>query len=708
MAEAIGLKTIFLSLSPLILLSLLVAVKVRAQEIIDLPSMIISESATTGMRTDTPLRDIPQSIDIRDQQIIQDFGGLQRTDEIAKTVAGVNVTWQGNGGTNIPILNIRGFSNSSGFGDSDFLKDGYRKLASISNTMDLANIERIEFLKGPSSVLYGNTENLGGAINFISKRPVVGSHQQLKVTAGSDDFYRVSLDVGTALDSAEKALFRFNAAAETARSWRDFANHETQFIAPAFSYEFENGDKFTALLDYTNTRMLGDFGLPITQAYAQISSTSYFQEPDFDQTKAWAVNSLFEYEHYFGEDWLFTAGIATSWVNWSQNYTRFFSERDPVTDLFINPFTAIRQPNSEHVEQVDRNYELVLNGRISFLEMEHDLLFGSGYITHDSEINNVRTGPTYTVDLLNPDYIRQNNLGNSPTGFGNSQTDNITAFAQDLITVSPQIKLLLGVRYDTITRASQFDKFFGSTGNDKQTDSRFSPRYGIVYQPIESTSLYASFTTSFAQRINFDLDPNERYKPEISEQYEIGVKHALSPRLHATAALFQLSRKNTLIKNNDGIDSSFRQTGEQRSRGLELSLKGQVSDNIRLTSTYTWLKAEIIKDSELKPGSEKIAVPNHTFNLSGVYSFEGGLEGLELGTVLNYTSRAQVSLPNSFKLPDSFQWDILLSYQLIQKYKMQINVKNITNHRNYTVTEDFGYITIGPPRTVYATLSMGF
>lgn len=349
---------------------------VDAEEQLILPLMIVTDTVITGMRTDTPLRDVPQSIDIRNQQLIEDIGGLQRTDDIAKTVAGVNMTWRGNGGTNIPILNFRGFSNTSGYENSDFLKDGYRKLGSISNTMDLANIEKIEFLKGPSSVLYGKTENLGGVLNFISKRPLISQDQKFDFTMGSDDFYRGSLDVGAPLNSSKKALFRLNAAIETSNNWRDFAHHETKFIAPIFSYQFENGDTFTALLDYTKTRMLGDFGIPITEAFAKIPRTNYFQEPDFDRTSARSVNTLFEYEHFFLQDWSLTLGIASSWLNWSQNYTRFFSKRDPVTELLIDPLNAVRQPNTEHFEQEDRNIEMIVKGYFSLFKMEHDVLFG--------------------------------------------------------------------------------------------------------------------------------------------------------------------------------------------------------------------------------------------------------------------------------------------------------------------------------------------
>lgn len=694
---------------------------VFADDVIDLPPLIVeattpeiesqknysSTHASTATRTKTPLRDIPQTIDVRTQKLFSDIGGLQRTDDIAKTVPGITTTWNGNGGSNIPILNFRGFSNSSGYNSSDFMKDGYRKLSSISSTMDLANIEQIEFLKGPSSVLYGGTNTLGGVLNFISKRPLPQQRQHLSFTGGSWDFYRGTLDVGTALNAEKTALFRLNAAVEDTESFRDFANHQTQFIAPSFSYEFSNGDKFTALLDYTNTTMLGDFGMPITPAFAQVPRNNYFQQPDFDHTHAWSVNTLFEYEHWFNSDWKLTAGISTSWLDWSQNYTRFYSKKDALGQ-FIEPLTAIRQPNTEHTAQHDRNIELTLQGHLNFMGMAHQVLWGGGYITNEGYDDNLHNGQTYYVNLLQPDYGHHINWGNTAAGYDSVHTENITTFAQDLITITPRLKVLLGVRFDDVRRAGNNINFYGSTGKDTQTDTRFSPRYGIVYQPTDSTSLYANYTTSFAQRANFFLEPTDRYKPEIGEQYEIGIKQTFTPQWDVTLALFQLTRQNMLLNNTNAVPRSYRQMGEQQSCGLELSAIGQITDNFRLTGAYTWMQAEVTKDNVLKAGTERVGVPNHSLNLFGVYNFTGLFNGLEAGMGLHYNSSVNVSMPNTFKLPDTVQWDAMLSYQLKPYYKIQANIKNITDRRNYMVTDDFGYITLSTPRSFYISFSVDF
>jgi iron complex outermembrane receptor protein len=669
----------------------------------------LQKSSSSATKMQLPLRDTPQTVDIRNEQMIKDIGGLQRSEDVAKTVPGVNKLWDNNSSAN---YNFRGFSNTSSYFSADYLKDGYRKLSASQTTMDMVYIERLEFLKGPATILSGRTSNLGGTINFVSKRPLPNPTQRFDFTLGSYDSYRTTLDVGTSLNAKKSALLRFNAAIKDAASFRDFANLQTQSFAPAFSYDFDNGDQFSALIDYTNTTSLFDFGIPITPAYAQIPRSNFYQLPSFDHNHTTVLNTLFEYRHNLNDNWKLTTGISTSWSDWDTRYTRFFNF--PA----LGPLTAIADPSTEHNRKNDMNAEAMIEGHVELANMDHHVLFGAGYITNESKSNNVRGAnlpSVFVIDLLHPDHDHVVDLASAPVGYGKLNTVNATAFAQDLISLTPKVKLLLGLRYDHLHSNTEYQDFYGYSPSkpwtESQTDSGpvagFSPRWGIIYQPTDSTSLYASYSTSFQQQINF-LSTTGHFKPEIGQQYEIGLKQALSSRLNFNVSLFELTRKNLLYLDFSSYMRTSRQLREQQSKGIELSLIGNISDKLRLTAAYTWLRAEVTQDNVFKVNTERPGTPNHTFNMFGVYSFSGPLTGLEVGTGLSYNSRVQVSMPNTFKLPENIQWDALLGYRFNKNYKMQVNVRNITDKRNYSVTSDYGYISFGEPRTAYVTMSADF
>jgi len=673
------------------------------------PTDYLQKSSASATKMELPLRDTPQTVDIRNEQMIEDIGGLQRAVDVAKTVPGINKSWDNDSGAN---YNFRGFSNTSGYLNADFLKDGYRKHSASHTAMDMTYVERIEFLKGPATILSGRTNNLGGTVNFVSKRPRTSQAQRFDFTLGSYDSYRTTMDVGTPLNAKKTALLRFNAAIEDAASFRDVANHQTQAFAPAFSYDFDNGDQFSALIDYTNTTSIFDFGIPITPAYAQIPRSTFYQLPGFDHNHATALNTLFEYRHNFNDNWKLTTGISTSWNDWDTKYTRF------LYFPALGPLAAIGDPSSEHIKKNDMNVEAMMEGHVELANMDHHVLFGAGYITNEAKSNNVRganLANIFLIDLMHPSHDHFVDFASAPIGYGKLDTVNTTAFAQDLISLTPKVKLLLGLRYDHLQSTAEYQDYYsyspGTPSIKSQTDSGpiagFSPRWGIIYQPTDSTSLYASYCTSFQQQISF-LSTTGHFKPEIGQQYEIGLKQALSSRLNFNVSLFELTRKNLLFYDFINLKPATRQLQEQQSRGIELSLIGNISDKLRLTAAYTWLRAEITKDNVYKVNTERPDTPNHTFNLFGVYSFSGPLTGLEAGTGLSYNSRVQVSMPNTFKLPENIQWDALVGYRFNKNYKVQVNIRNITDKRNYSVASDYGYISFGEPRSAYLTMSADF
>lgn len=676
-----------------------------ASELVELDEQVVTAMSTStsfgtavgnkSLKIDLELRDIPQSLEVRTQQMLKDFGGTQRTDDLGKTVAGVNLVWQGNGGTNVPMFNIRGFPNNA-----DNFKDGYRRTGGRLTTQDLAYVEQVEFLKGPSSLIYGNLDSLGGIVNFVSKRPKVTPIRRIDFTTGQFDFYRGTIDVGDALNQDKSLLYRVNMAFEDGNSFRDFAHHGTQAFALALSYRPNENNYWQLLVDYTQSKLLGDFGLPITPLYQQLPTTLYVQEPNFDHTDVWTLNTTLEYEHSFNAKWKFSLGFSSGLSDWVEFYTRF---TQPQAGSFLLP----RHMNTEHVLWNNRDFEAKLNGSFNLFAMQHKLLVGMSYLENDQLLDKIRSGGFTDFDMRNPVYGKIDDISQLPEGILVVNNYTLAPYVQDLITLMPKLKLMLGGRYDFVRQYSDKQQFFGVNRSDAQEDAQFTPRAALIYQPFLSTSVYFSYSTSFAQRINNLLDDTQRYKPEKGTQYEFGIKQTVFDTLSLNIAAYELIRSNAVVSDIRKQDRSF-QIGEQRSRGLEVDLSGELGEHLRLTASYALTKAEVTRDNVMPAGTERYGVPRHAMSIFGVYHFTEALPGVEIGTGMNYSSKTQAQMPNTFEIDANWQWDAMVNYQLNKIFKVQLNLKNITNERNYVVSADYGYISPLMPRTLSATISANF
>jgi iron complex outermembrane recepter protein len=208
--------------------------------------------------------------------------------------------------------------------------------------------------------------------------------------------------------------------------------------------------------------------------------------------------------------------------------------------------------------------------------------------------------------------------------------------------------LLLGGRFDAF---EQTDKDLINNTETFQSGSAFSPRLGIVYQPIKPISLYASYSRSFFPTIGRSVD-DESFEPGRGTQYEVGVKADINDRISATFALFDLTRTNVTTTDPDNLDFQI-QTGEQNSRGIELFVSGEILPGWNIIAGYAYTDARITKDNTFESGNRLNNVPFNSFNLWSSYEFQtGSLKGLGFGLGFFYVGDRQGDLDNTFTLPD--------------------------------------------------------
>ena len=646
----------------------------------------IVPNTTTGTRTDTPLRDIPQSIQVVPQQVLEDRQVL-RVQQVADSVPGVQAG--GNYG-GLPSANffIRGFDTGFVF------RDGFRDFGFLT-PIDVSNIERIEILKGPASVLYGQGQP-GGLVNIVSKQPLTEPYYAASLTIGSFDFYRPTIDISGPLNSQRTVAYRLNLAYENAGSFRDFNESESYFVAPSFSLQLGEDTKMTFNFEYQKYDYTFDRNFQPEPEFFEIPISRFLGEPDFNHASVDSGRASYLLEHQFSENWQLRhrfAAILSHIDNNEIGGDSLQSDRRTL-DRYIYFTDELSQTYSIQNEVVGKfqtgaiAHQVLLGVELSRYRFAYDFL-----------------GSTIApIDIFNPVYGAKPEVPFTPSFGEEYGTDAIGVYFQDQVTLLTNLKLLAGGRFD-LARSTYRDRITQEELNDT-TDFAFSPRLGIVYQPIDPVSLYFSYATSFNPSVFGRSASNEAFEPETGRQFEVGVKaDLLSDRLSATLAAFQITKTNVLVTDPDNPDFSI-QTGEQTSEGFEFNLVGRPLSGWNITLSYAYTDAFVSEDSTIPVGDKLGGVPEHQAGLFSTYEIQdGSLKGLGVGLGLYYVANRQARLPNTgLKLPDYFRVDASIFYRR-NNWKWQVNINNLTDIDYYNSYNGF-LVNPQPPLTVLGTVSV--
>ncbi|HET6464679.1 MAG TPA: TonB-dependent receptor [Nitrospiria bacterium] len=668
--------------------------------------------AATATKTDTPIKDVPQSIEVRDRQLLDDLGGSHNVYEVGKTVAGVLDYSHGNGspGINVPTFTIRGFSSS-------YLRDGALRLNGWLYTMDMADIDRVEFLKGPASVLYGSagfTGNYGGLVNYVSKRPLAGPLTDIETVVGSYDYYRGSLDFNQALNVDKTLLFRFNGAITDAGSFVDEAHTRTGLVAPALSYQLSPRDSLTLLTEYVKSRATPVTGLPLTTDSFDVPYHRNFVDPNFAHIDIDSPNLFLNYDHRYNGDWKFV-------MDSSVGYGRTHDFENGM--FFDSGGTNTWQLTGSHWEfwNTSVSVDTRLEGRLESGGLDHRLLFGlnlqyEGYKTTGTFGPNLDLGGGSLPGLPPPPdgaFEAVWNGGPLATLFYHEYQQYLAPYVQDLFGVGEKVKILAGVRYDTMNVNAGISPNFG-TGNPQfdqiaQHSDHLSPRAGIVWQPVKPTSVYASYSQGFVPNLGFTRTSSQ-IPPELGESIETGIKQQLARALDAHLAVYRITQKNVTDSDptNTPSENYLIVLGKTRSQGVELDVNGQITESFRVTAAAAWMRAWVLQgNSSIPSGNHLGNAPPRTFNLFGVYSFPGAFTGLELGAGFYYASRMFSDSAETLHMPELLQLDSMIAYRFNPRWRVQVDMKNLTSRHNYTT--DYGnVVNRGQPFSIYASVKASF
>ncbi|MBR8827413.1 MAG: TonB-dependent siderophore receptor [Gomphosphaeria aponina SAG 52.96 = DSM 107014] len=646
--------------------------------------------ASTATGTDTPIFDIPQSIQVVPQRIIRDRNVTELGDAL-ETVPGV-VSAGGRGTSAFgPGLIIRGFPVTE-----SIFRDGipFFSLSPLSTN----DIESIEVLKGPASVLFGDGEP-GGTINLVSKKPLADPFYSASFTAGNFNTYRGDIDISGPLNKAKTVKYRLNLSYENYGSFRDFVDGERWVVSPTLTWDIGPKTSINFYGQYTYNNETIDEGLPASGDRIVNVPRDRFLGEDFAEFEQDQFNLGYTFNHQFNENLE---------VRHALQYLQYEPVRyAPLFDFFdeeTGELSRLEYAAGGTYKRFFTNAEVI--GKFNTGSVKHQVLFGVEYRNY-SEDPSFQFSNLYTsINVFDPIYTGIP-FAIAPEFFRDDNIDRIGVYIQDQIDLLPNLKLLAGIRYDY---ASQFrtTRNLGEPREEfEQTDDDFSPRVGIVYQPIPVLAIYGSYTTSFNPAFAASRNPDDStFDPETGEQFEVGIKANLSEQVSLTFAAFEIKKQN--LSTQDPNNPAFSiQTGEQTSRGIEIYFGGELLPGWNLIAGYTYLDAYVSKDNTEIEGNSLENVPDYQFSLWTTYEIQqGNLEGLGFGLGLFYVDKRPGDLDNSFTIPSYLRTDAALYYRR-DRWGLQLNIENLFDVE-YFSSAGFRSATPGAPFTVSGKVTVEF
>lgn len=663
-------------------------------------------------KVDIKPMDLPQSVVSIDKEILEQ----QQTLRVSDALKNVNGVYQmgATGGYQEEIAG-RGFT----FGSSNTFKNGVR----FNNAAmpEMTALERMEVMKGSAAILFGNVA-AGGILNLVTKKPLFERGGEITMRVGSYDFYKPSIDVYGSLNAKKTIAFRVNTSYEKSRSFRDIVNAERFYVNP--SLLFKLGKKLDILIegDYLSDNRTADFGVgAINYALIDIPRNRFLGvEWSNIKTEQKSITSTITF--HLNNNWQIRN--VTSYQNFNNNL--FANQRPNGNSQFI-------QQNGDWIRglqkiTINEDYyltQLDLTGKFNTGFMKHTLLFGADadkYATDNTAYNAINRYDTVNVFDMNKYKARFDIPNMTPKTLTSSPINRVGVYVQDLISFTDKLKLLAGIRFSYLETFSNVYTYANSTNIETENYSNaYTPRIGLVYQPIKTMSIFASFANSFNPNTGVDVS-GKALAPSYINQYEAGIKNDFCKGLiSANITAYQIINSNVaqISLENGNTNTNIKElAGEITSQGLEVDIMTREWKGVSFIGGYSYNETKYTKTNTYIVGSKLLYNPNNTANASIHYTFRTikFLNGLNLGVNGAYTGEraagrlTRVQVPNdSYKpipLKAFMQFDASIGYSR-NNISIRLKLSNITNELNYYIHDDNSVNPIAP-RQVSATIGFKF
>jgi iron complex outermembrane receptor protein len=714
-------------------------------------------TSATGFANDVDY--LPRSVQVLPEQLILDQNSSRLTDVL---VNAASVTRSdGFGGAQDEVF-IRGMDNNHLFIDGSPVSNRTR--------VDVVNVERVEVISGPASVLHGQVSP-GGLINIITKKPQADSAHSVQMDMDDSGRQKLTLDSTGAIN--KKLQYRLLVSGEDAESYREVKTEdgttkaETQSltVSPSISYTPDENNQFTLSLGYSDKTVPIDRGtVAVDDGNGNISIADIPVErrlgSEYSERDSIEKRVQFDFKHRFDNGWQNKLAFSYFEKVFDDYQARptFGLDDTPTNLLEIIGFrnTNAVQANGLLVRTADTNLNgeetdlfisNSLSGDFRFAGVDNRLYLGANYTERGHKQKNgyalqditgaLGPDPLYALDLniidiysdTRPSYTRReqtvvNTIDDTYTEYGLS--------IQNLSYLSDQLSLLAGLRYDHFEIDSNATIYYTDgafagtytpldTPDTRKLDSsndNISGQLGLLYQFNDGLSVYGSYSESFIPNYpevtSGTVAPDEDLDPEEAEQYEVGIKSSLmNDKLRITAAAYELTRKNVWSVDNDFVSHL---NGKERTKGIELSATMQFVPGLNVLASATQMDPEIVNDSKDtldNEGNAPKSVPEEKARVWGSYELQqGNLAGLGFGLGAEYVGTREGDDANTFTLPSYTVFDVAAWYYIPvstdSQLKLQAGIKNLSDEEYYTASINAFRINVGDPRTAYVTARLEF
>ena len=700
-----------------------------------------------GTKTATALKDVPQSIGYVTKELVLDQGAITVND-VVKNISGISQYSAYND------FSIRGF-RSLGNLNSGNLLNGMRGLTPLFRQSSLANLERVEVIKGPASALFGNAAP-GGVVNRVTKKPLDVARRSVTLTAGSFNTSNVYGDFTGPLNEQKSLLYRLNLGYENTDGFRDLQGVTTFIVAPSFTYILSDRTQLNADITYNNNKGKLDRGLAIH------GNGDLFSVP-FNSTQSAAsdymientFNLSFALSHQLAKGLLFNSTyLYSSYLEDTQEHAQQHAYQSTIDGKQDLSKVEMRfEKRYRHITA--NNFNNYLTWDVATGALKHKLLLGydyfntsiapglsslsaSGYLLKDGTVvdkfdvakkddyqrdasGNPRTNvPSFDLNSTMGNriqdvtkYIYRTGAGN-PNGQGNAvRTYSNGVYLQEQLQWG-RLQALLSARVEWFTDVTKDTKGI----EKKTTQTAFIPRLGLVYALTPSTNVYASWIRGFEpQSVAIQSDPETGgpFDPMKSELWEVGAKgEYLNKRLSVTTSIFRIRKNNSLYSAGDPVNPKLRvAVGEEVSRGVEFDVSGRILPYWSITANYSYNVAEITKAA---PGTKDLNIqrpgtPRHAANLWTKFIIpSGALRNLGMGLGINGVSAREGQVGRRAQLVTYPGYSLLnlALYYKVREIQLQLNWNNVLDKRYYISGFDRFRSFPGAPSNINLTATYRF
>ncbi|MEQ8669903.1 MAG: TonB-dependent receptor [Rhodospirillales bacterium] len=656
--------------------------------------------SATATKTDTPISETPASIQVIPRQVIEDQGA-QNLKDVYENVSGVVQGGNTMNAQSEVLPFVRGFESSV------LRRNGMR--ATTVGTVDLANVERVEVLKGPASILYGAIEP-GGMINVVTKRPQADARYEMETQAGSYDHYRATADLTGPMTADGALLYRTNVAYTNAGSFRDGQHLDRRSLAPSFLWTPRENTEVLVDFQYTREKQPYDSGVPIGFNGEQlVSDSKTFTLSSLDGRDLRDYSASIQLNREFSDAITFRHQLLIHRAHAENESIRPRS----VTGTVGAEVIRLRYQNEDRMDDEIQSVA-DLQGKFSTGNVDHTLLFGSEFSWELSDFLRFRTNLS-NLTISEDAQVNFTVPSSQPKQSIRAHNRRLSFYTQDQMSLleDGRLKLLIGGRFDFVKSESETDGVKARAVHASATTARA----GVLYELTDAYSVYASASQSFEPQGNTILDVNDNpLAPETGEQLEIGIK-AETPdkRFSATASIFHLEKENVAV-----VDSVHQaNTGDvryfggvsQRSKGFELDLSGEILPGLNLLGAYSYSQSRTLENPEdaTQIGQRLGNVPVHKARVWASYDFPQGtaLEGLSLGGGVRYVSDNRAQFDTAVVLDSYWVADLGAKYRW-GAMTFNLNVYNLFDEHFYERASNQAIVHPGAPLTVLGRISMDF